>query len=66
MINPDGVLINVKLEDFVIGASAFVPCINTEKAKSELKRDSNKLGIKIRTRAMIENNKWGIRVWRVL
>ena len=66
MINPDGIQIYIKLDKFTVGASAFVPCINTEKARSQLTRESKKLGVKIRTKACIENKKWGIRVWRIV
>ena len=35
-LNPDGLRITVDWEDMSVGASIFVPCVNTEKGKEQL------------------------------
>ena len=37
-LNPDGLRITVDWEDMSVGASIFVPCVNTEKGKEQLNK----------------------------
>ena len=63
---PDGVKITVDWKDMVVGASAFIPCVNTTKAKKQLKIvfGDKKWGFKADIR--VENELLGVRVWRIL
>ena len=36
-LNPDGLRITINWEAMDVGSSIFVPCINTEKGKKQLK-----------------------------
>lgn len=49
----------------VINASIFIPCINTEEAKSQIKRITAEKDWRVETRVTIENNILGLRVWRI-
>ncbi len=50
----------------MIGASVFVPCINTALATKELKRIVGSKGWESETQVRIEDNKLGVRLWRTL
>lgn len=63
-LDPDGVRVVVDWENMVIGASIFVPCINTEKALTQVKGVAKIKDWEIVTRVVIEDNKLGLRVWR--
>ena len=65
VINPDGADIVLMWHLLDVGASFFVPCINTTKAKRQIRRQAyvRHYGIEIRCR--IENGLHGLRVWRV-
>ncbi len=65
-LNPDGVRVVVNWEAMVIGASVFVPCINTALATKELKRIVGSKGWESETQVRIEDNKLGVRLWRTL
>ena len=65
-LDPDGVKIIVKRDKFVVGASVFIPCINTEKAKKQLKRVASLKQYQISIQIRIENGMWGVRTWRHL
>jgi len=47
-----------------IGASVFVPCVNTEEAKRQLLAIFRKNGWGYKSQCRIEGGKWGIRFWR--
>ena len=64
--NPDGMNINVPWESFVTGASFFLPCINTTEAKKQVTKAFKKRNITIKMVVLIENKRYGVRVWRVL
>mgnify|MGYP003644887221 FL=1 len=65
-LDPDGVKIIVKWDKFVVGASVFIPCINTEKARKQLKRVAQMKQYETTTHVCIENGMWGVRMWRLL
>jgi len=64
-LNPDGVRIVVNWDNMVVNASIFIPCINTDKATKQAKDIALIKGWGIVTRVTIENNKFGLRVWRM-
>jgi len=63
-LDPDGVRIVVKWEDMVVGASVFIPCINTEEAMRQAAKVLVEKDYKTEARVVIENEILGIRIWR--
>jgi len=65
-LNPDGVRVVVRWDDMVVGASIFVPCINTDGATIELRRISKDKGWESHVLVRVEDGKLGVRMWRTL
>lgn len=65
-LNPDGVRVIVDWEDMDIGTSIFVPCVNTEEAKKQIKMFFSKQTWDYLIRVRIEGGKLGVRVWRTI
>jgi hypothetical protein len=65
-LNPDGVPMNVDWNKFTVGSSIFIPCVNSVKGSKQVKHITAKLGMLVQVTTRIENDKWGIRVWRTL
>lgn len=63
-LNPDGVLIRVSWDNMDVGSSAFIPCLDTEKACSQLKSVAKQKLWAFDTQICIESGKLGVRVWR--
>lgn len=63
---PDGIRLVVEWDGMVVGASIFVPCINTKKAIYQAKRITTEKGWGITGKTRIEGGKLGVRIWRVL
>ena len=63
---PDGVRVVIDWGSMVVGASVFVPCINTQGAVKELKRITGEKGWGVAAKVLIENGKLGVRIWRTL
>ena len=65
-INPDGIRIVLKWDAFVVGASFFVPCINTELAIKQLTTITDNKLQQVTTKIRVENGRLGVRIWRTL
>lgn len=65
-LNPDGVRVIVDWEDMEIGMSIFVPCVNTEKAKDQIKAFFSTQTWDYLLKVRIEGGKLGVRVWRTI
>jgi len=65
-LNPDGVKITVNWDKMVIGASVFVPCVNTEKAHKQVREIFKVKFWSFEFRVRTENEKLGVRIWRTL
>jgi|TARA_R110000751_G_scaffold144452_1_gene248017 hypothetical protein len=65
-LDPDGVKVVIQWGKMVVGASAFIPCVDTETARNQLKRVAKDKQYEILTRIRIENGLWGLRIWRTL
>jgi hypothetical protein len=63
---PDGVRIVINWGSMVVGASFFIPCINTQGAIKDVKRISSEKRWGVDVKVLIESNKLGVRVWRTL
>ena len=65
-INPDTVKIIVQWDKMVVGASVFVPCIDTEKAKQQLEKVAELKSWQVEMRVRIESEMFGVRIWRTV
>lgn len=64
-LNPDGVHIVVNWDSMGINASVFILCINTVEAKKQIQRIFISKGWQNEIRTVIEDDKLGVRVWRM-
>lgn len=65
-MSPDGVRIVVDWDNFPVGASVFVPVINTDALHEQLEKVASIYKWTMETRYRIENHKLGVRIWRIL
>jgi len=65
-LSPDGVPIEVNWERMSIGASIFVPCIDTEEAIAQATRIFEAKNWKLEHRVRVESGKIGLRIWRIV
>ena len=65
-LNPDGVKVIVQWDKMVVGASVFIPCIDTEKAKQQVEKVVAAKSWQVETRVRIENKMFGLRIWRIV
>ena len=64
-LNPDGVRIIVNWESMVIGSSVFILSVNTQEALSQIKKVMNDKGWEYQMQIRVEDEKLGVRVWRL-
>ena len=64
-LNPDGVRIIVNWDDMVIGSSVFILSINVQEALSQIKNVMNDKGWEYQMQIRVEDEKLGVRVWRL-
>jgi len=64
-LNPDGVRIIVNWDDMVIGSSVFILSVNIQEALTQIKKVMNAKGWKYQMQIRIEDEKLGVRVWRL-
>lgn len=60
-----GISFNVDWKSFRVGTSFFIPCLDVAETRKQVKRVTKRLGFVVRTRATIEENVQGLRIWRV-
>ena len=65
-LHPDGVCITVAWDDMLVNMSVFVPCVNTDEAKKQSEKIAARRGWKVYVQPRIENEKFGVRIWRTL
>jgi len=65
-LNPDGVRIVVAWDELVVGASVFIPCINTEEAMRQAAKIVVGKDFKTEARVVIEDDILGRRIWRMV
>jgi hypothetical protein len=65
-LNPDGLRITVDWDAMDISYSIFIPCVNTEKAKEQVKNVAKMKYWTVETRVVEEDGKLGLRVWRTV
>jgi hypothetical protein len=64
-LNPDGVRIIVNWDNMVTGSSVFILSVNTQEALSQIKGVMNDKGWKYQMQIRVEDEKLGVRVWRL-
>ena len=64
-LNPDGVRIIVNWDAMVISSSVFILSVNTQEALTQIKKVMNAKGWKYQMQIRIEDEKLGVRVWRL-
>jgi len=52
-------------EKFGVGTSFFIPCLDVHEARAKVKEVAKRLGYKVLTKQVVEENIKGLRVWRV-
>jgi len=65
-LNPDKIKIVVSWDDMVIGASVFIPCIDTQKAKEQVQEVAERNLWQVTARVRIESGMFGVRIWRIV
>jgi hypothetical protein len=60
-----GLNFRVNWKNFVVGASFFIPCLDTEEALAQVKRTTKRLGYKIKSQIVVEKGVQGLRIWRI-
>jgi hypothetical protein len=65
-LSPDGVRIIVDWDNFPVGASVFVPVIDSDTLHEQLESVASIYKWTMETRYRIENFKLGVRIWRIL
>jgi hypothetical protein len=49
----------------LVGASFFIPCLDTEEALAQVKRTTKRLKFRIKAYVVVEKGVQGLRVWRI-
>jgi hypothetical protein len=65
-ICPDGVVININWESFVIGSSIFIPAINLSRLEKQVQTIAKSRKMQLKGLERIEAGKLGMRFWRLL
>jgi|TARA_R110000803_G_scaffold30300_1_gene68405 hypothetical protein len=65
-LNPDGVKVVVDWDHMVVGASVFLPCIDTEKTKQQIAKIAELKAWQVEMRVRIEDEMFGVRIWRTV
>ena len=65
-LNPDGVKVIVQWDSMVVGASVFIPCVDTEKAKQQITKIAALKTWQVEMRVRIEDKMFGLRIWRTV
>ena len=64
-LNPDGVRIIVNWDDMVAGSSVFILSVNVQEALNQIKKVMNDKGWEYQMQIRVEDEKLGVRVWRL-
>jgi hypothetical protein len=60
-----GLSFRINWAKFAVGASFFIPCLDTEVALAEITTVTKRLGYKIKTQVSVDEGIYGLRVWRI-
>ena len=65
-LSPDGVRIIVNWDNMVTSSSVFILCTNTQGAIEQAQKITDSKGWKTKSQVRVENNKLGVRIWRIV
>lgn len=65
-LNPDGVRIVVNWDNMVTSSSVFILCVDVQEAVRQIKNIAKTKSWDVKTQVRVENNKLGVRIWRIL
>jgi hypothetical protein len=60
-----GLSFRVNWAKFIVGASIFIPCLDTDAAVAEVLKTTKRLRYKIRHRTAVDKGIYGLRIWRI-
>lgn len=55
----------IEWDKFQLGASMFIPCLNRRAMQKFIEKETQRLKMTIICKRVIENELYGLRVWRV-
>jgi hypothetical protein len=47
------------------GDSMFIPCLDRKAHEKDLLEEAQRLGIGVKIKQVVENGKYGLRIWRI-
>lgn len=65
-LSPDGIRVTVEWSAMQVGTSIFIPCINTELAKKQVKQVFLSKEWQFLAKVRVETGYLGLRVWRTV
>jgi hypothetical protein len=65
-LDPDGVRVVVNWDKFLPNTSVFIPCVNTDNAKQQIKKICSDFDYEITLKVTIYRGKLGVRAWRTV
>ena len=65
-LHPDGLILSVNWEKMEVGASVFIPCVNSSLAVVQVKKFFSTKKWRMVFEVRIENLYFGVRIWRTL
>jgi len=60
-----GLNFDINWSKFIVGASFFIPCLDTDDATMQIKRTVKRLRYKIKIQVVVEKGIQGLRIWRI-
>ena len=66
VIKVDGVHFWVNWSKVDTGTSFFIPCVNTNRVLTQVRKQFKKRNWKAKSLVVVENGFFGIRIWRIM
>ena len=60
----EGINYELNWQEFTVGSSFFIPCLDDAKARERIEGKMNRLGYAVIIKLVIEDGIRGLRVWR--
>jgi hypothetical protein len=61
----EGLAYELDWQEFTVGSSFFIPCLDADKARKRVEDKMERLGYNVIVKLVIEDGVRGLRVWRV-
>jgi hypothetical protein len=61
----EGLTYRLDWQEFTVGSSFFVPCLNADKARNRIQSKMDRLGYAVIIKLVMEDGVRGLRVWRI-